>query len=51
MPQQGGGWMVSGPQHMQPAAMVEAPIQAHLTPDSAARGSCRHKRKVLDDAV
>jgi hypothetical protein len=36
---------------MQPAAMVEAPIQAYLTPDSATRGSRRRKHKVLDDAV
>jgi hypothetical protein len=43
--------MVPGPQYMQPAAMVEAPIQAHLTPNSTVRGSRRRKRKVLDDAV
>jgi hypothetical protein len=36
---------------MQPAPMVEAPIQAQLTPDSAVRGSCRCKCKVLDDAM
>jgi hypothetical protein len=46
-----GWWMVPGPQYMQPAAMVEAPIQAHLTLDSTARGSRRRKRKVLDDVV
>jgi hypothetical protein len=51
MLQQGGGWMVPRPQYMQPAPMVEAPIQAQLTPDSAARDSRRRKRKVLDDAM
>jgi hypothetical protein len=51
MPQHGGRWMVPRPQYMQPAPMVEAPIQAQLTPDNTTRGNRRRKRKVLDDAV
>jgi hypothetical protein len=43
--------MVPRPQYMQPAPMVEAPIQAQLTPDNTTRGNRRRKRKVLDDAV
>jgi hypothetical protein len=51
MQQQGGGWMMPGPQYMQPPPMVEAHMQMQLAPDNIRRGSRIRKRPSVDQIV
>jgi hypothetical protein len=48
---QGGGWVMLGPQYMQPPPMVEAHMQTQLATESAARVSRKRKCMGVDVAV